>query len=191
LWQHGEPFTLDEVDKLFDSNGYYFDLLKGAHLVITGGEPMLQQAAIVNLFKRLAEFEREPEKIFIEVETQGTIAPQKEMYGLVRQWNISPKLSNTGLPKEKRLNLDVIRQYAGATNSCFKFPVKDLSDLFEVDQIVKETRIRRTRIYLMPICDTRGNYYVTAPKVAEWAIERGYHFGNRLHLILWDNAPGH
>jgi 7-carboxy-7-deazaguanine synthase len=190
FWEKGSPHSVDTIDKIFDTHGYYLEFRKGAHLVITGGDPMLQQQAIIQLWRRLEEFERNPDRIFLEVETQGTIVPTGDMLRIVRQWNISPKLANSGVPREKRLNYGTLAKY-GTANTCFKFPVKTLDDLREVDEIVRACNIKRTRVYLMPICDSRGNFYVTAPRVAQMAMSSGFKFGNRLHLILWDNAPGH
>src|SRR5690606_33351346 len=61
-------------------------------LVLTGGEPLLQQKAVVELFKQLTS------RLFIEVETNGTVPPLPELAARVNQWNVSPKLANSGEP---------------------------------------------------------------------------------------------
>ena len=59
------------------------------HLVITGGEPMLQQRHLVSLLRRL---KAQQKNYFVEVETNGTIKPDENILQLIDQWNVSPKL---------------------------------------------------------------------------------------------------
>ena len=64
------------------------------HLVITGGEPLMQQDDLVELVTFL-----KPE-FYVEVETNGTILPNNELTTLVDQWNVSPKTKNSGNPEK-------------------------------------------------------------------------------------------
>ena len=58
--------------------------LAGAkRLVVTGGEPLLQQESLLSLLQRIGP------SVFVEVETNGTIAPIGGLRSLVRQWNVS------------------------------------------------------------------------------------------------------
>ena len=67
------------------------------HLVITGGEPMMQQEALAPLALSLNE-----RGFHVEVETNGTLAPNAEMANAVSQWNVSPKLTNSGVAPDRR-----------------------------------------------------------------------------------------
>ena len=189
VWKTGNWYDLDEVDKLMDLNGYYTQLRKGAHLIFTGGDPLIQQDAIVNWYKRINEFGRTPERIFIEVETQGYIKPASGLIPIVRQWNVSPKLANSGVEESKRLKYDVLSIYSGCM-ACFKFPVSTMEDLKEVEEIVRRAGMRRTRVYLMPVCNSRNDFLAEGKKVAEWAKRRGFRFSPRLQLVLWDKTTG-
>ena len=60
-------------------------------IVISGGEPLLQQKELISLCKWLRST-----NWWIEIETNGTILPNKELVNLVNQFNCSPKLSNSG-----------------------------------------------------------------------------------------------
>jgi organic radical activating enzyme len=66
-------------------------------LVVSGGEPMLQQRQLSPLL-RLA-FEA---GWCTEIETAGTIAPQPDVVGLVTRFNVSPKLANSGNELDER-----------------------------------------------------------------------------------------
>jgi 7-carboxy-7-deazaguanine synthase len=189
VWKKWRHLTFDEMDALFDSQGYYGNLRKGASLVITGGNPLLQQDAIAGWFNRLRELDREPQRFNIELETQGNILPTRELARWVRQWNVSPKLANSGVPLEKRIVDKAIAWYATAT-SCFKFPIRAFDELAEVEAFVRYHRIRRSRVYLMPICNTREEFMVLAPQVAHWSQKTGFKLGSRLQLVLWDKVVG-
>ena len=71
-----------------------FDLL---HLVITGGEPMLQQKELAPLAVSLRQ-----RGFFCEVETNGTLVPDAEMVEAISQWNVSPKTASSGNPNGRR-----------------------------------------------------------------------------------------
>lgn len=59
-------------------------------LVVTGGEPLLQQEALSNLCGALPGLE-------IEVETNGTVVPRPALVARVARFNMSPKLENSGI----------------------------------------------------------------------------------------------
>ncbi|MEO1312160.1 MAG: 7-carboxy-7-deazaguanine synthase QueE, partial [Pseudomonadota bacterium] len=61
-------------------------------VVLTGGEPMMQQralGAVVEALKRAAP------GVLVEIETNGTIAPAAEFRALIDQFNVSPKLAGS------------------------------------------------------------------------------------------------
>ena len=82
-----KEMTIDEVkDAILD--------LEIKHLVITGGEPLLQQDDLADLLSFL-----KPD-FYVEVETNCTILPNKMLTDLIDQWNVSPKTKNSGNPLE-------------------------------------------------------------------------------------------
>jgi 7-carboxy-7-deazaguanine synthase len=189
VWRQGKYYDIDEMDAIFRERNFYAKMKKGAHFVITGGDPLIQQKAIVSMLMRMKEFGQRIEYMFIEVETEGVLMPSPELIPLVRQWNVSPKLINSGMPEEKRLKPEVLNWHA-FSNSYFKFPVRTRADLEEVDEYIRRFRLRRNRVYLMPICNTRAEHQQVALEVAEFAKFTGLLFSPRLQLILWDRATG-
>src|SRR5262249_21928645 len=89
-----------------------------SNVVLTGGEPLLQQRHLVELAAALKAAGKR-----IEVETSGTILPRAEFAVHVDQWNVSPKLANSGNPCDKREIPDVIRNFAFRDNAFFKFVI--------------------------------------------------------------------
>ena len=47
----------------------------------------------------------------------------------VDQWNVSPKLTNSGNPVERRYKPDVLRAFEGTDRAIFKFVVCEAADL--------------------------------------------------------------
>ena len=153
-----------------------------ANLVITGGEPLLQQEAIEAL---LAAYDGR-----VEVETAGTLAPSEALLRRVAQWNVSPKLGSSGNPRVKRRVDAALAALARAEQACFKFVVADADDLQEADALVTEHRLDPSRVWLTP----EGVEGETVLERSRWlagaCIERGYNLGMRLHVLLWGDARG-
>lgn len=89
-------------------------------VVITGGEPLVQQRKLVPLVETLATCGRR-----VEVETNGTIAPLPQLVELVDQFNVSPKLSRfgTGMESDRRIRPEVLGPFARSGKAIFKFVV--------------------------------------------------------------------
>jgi organic radical activating enzyme len=163
-WKPGKTtyrsWTFEEIkNKISDS--------KLTHLVITGGEPLLQQPLIEAIKKAF------PEK-FIEVETNGTI-PLTIPGNIIDHFNISPKLANSKNTWYK-LNLHSLK-------SIFKFVVQDKNDLDEIEKFVLNHGIERNKVYLMP----EGTKHDTIRRRATWLIpfcrEKKFHYTTRLHIL--------
>jgi 7-carboxy-7-deazaguanine synthase len=153
-------------------------------LVLTGGEPLLQQRSLARFFELL-----DPD-IVVEVETNGTIAPQPETLARVNQWNVSPKLSNAGDPAEFRLRPAVLATLRDAAHSYLKLVVDSDADYAEADALVASLAWPRERVLFMPQASDRETLRARALPVAEAARERGYRFSSRLHLELWGGRRG-
>ena len=79
------------------------------NVVITGGEPLLQQEEVALLATELKGAGRR-----LEVETSGTILPQPGLAALIDQWNVSPKLATRAT---RRRAGRCRRRYAGSPRS--------------------------------------------------------------------------
>jgi 7-carboxy-7-deazaguanine synthase len=153
-------------------------------LVITGGEPLLQQPTIDALLRELDGF-------CIEIETNGTVPPVAGLSCRVDQWNVSPKLSNSGIRESMRLKLDALASFCATQRAWLKFVVSASAQLSEVAHIVAVTGWPAERVILMPQASDVAQLEEQSRWVAEAALERGYRFSTRLHLMLWGNSRGH
>lgn len=155
------------------------------HIVITGGEPMLQQAELAPLVSSLMS-----KGFFSEVETNGTIAPNAEMIEAISQWNVSPKLANSGNHPEKREVAQAIEAFRNTERAYFKFVIAEPTDIDEVTGMVERYDIPSERVILMPEGTTVSHIQKSATWLAELCAERGYRFSTRLHILLWGDKRG-
>jgi organic radical activating enzyme len=156
-------------------------------LVLTGGEPLLQQNEFIEVIRRVRE--RKPHT-FVEVETNGTVMPQDHFLAAVDQFNVSPKLANSGMPEALRNKPDALEVFRDSGKAWFKFVVADLQDISEIESWIGSLGIGRERMLLMPEGRTSAELDGTAALLAELCIRHGYRFSDRLHVRLWGDERG-
>lgn len=152
-------------------------------LVVTGGEPLLQQDGIAHLLASL-----QGEGMVTEIETNGTITPSAKLREMVRQWNVSPKLPSSGITRERREAPECLSMFRKMPGANFKFAVLDEEDLGEADALVQRYRMDIDRVILMPVADNVADLNARGRWLAEECKARGYTFSTRLHILLWGNA---
>ncbi|MFA7308996.1 MAG: methyltransferase domain-containing protein [Patescibacteria group bacterium] len=145
-------------------------------LVITGGEPMVQQKRLVNLINQ-----PELSGWHIEIETNGTIKVPEDFPDV--QFNCSPKLSNSGLEKSKRINEKALQSLINRDTN-FKFVVEEEKD---IDEIVKDylpilKGISRDKIYIMPQGDTAEKLDVIKGVIEDRTRLEGFNLSDRLQV---------
>lgn len=188
VWLQGTKNTIDYwVQVLHENYGDAFS--KHAHLVITGGEPLLHQKEVVELLKGLRGHHPD---LWIEVETNGTIAPTKDLLELVEQFNISPKLSNSGMPHERRVKIEAINTFTSVQfGSFFKFVLSSKEDFEEAyETFIQPFHIDPHKVWLMPANDNITDMPASWQLVAELCKEHGYFFSPRLQVAIWDKTTG-
>lgn len=157
--------------------------LKCKALVISGGEPMLQQKALIDLFNKLKDY-------WIEIETNGTVIPMSEFFNLINQINCSPKLSNAGKdnPEEKRIKEEALKALADNPKTTFKFVVASDEDIPEILALIN--RFQMKNIYLMPLGKTKEEQELRQAQVETLCKQYGFNFSPRLHVLMWGNKRG-
>lgn len=155
------------------------------HLVVTGGEPMLQQDDLVPLLRRLKE-----ERFTTEIETNGTILPNQKILGPIDQWNVSPKISNSGNSVSLREKPECYQFFRSLPNSNFKFVVENKDDLGEILELVRKYDIPRDKVILMPESTSPESLREKSSWLAEICRNEGFRFSTRLHILLYGNRRG-
>lgn len=148
-------------------------------VVITGGEPMLQQPAMTALVAQL------PAKIRVQVETNGTQAPALALVDRVDLWVVSPKLANSGMKASTRIVPAALRAFADTERAVFKFVVTDPAvDVAEIADIAGEHRL--APVWLMPEGATPEAVVAGTATVARAAADYGWNVSTRLHILTGD-----
>ncbi|MGD0618828.1 MAG: 7-carboxy-7-deazaguanine synthase QueE [Bryobacteraceae bacterium] len=162
-----------------------------AHVVVTGGEPMIQPA-LVELTNALHD-----SGLHITIETAGTAwAPVA-----CDLMSISPKLANStpvdrdegrwaAMHERVRHQPEVLRRLMAEYPYQLKFVIAAPEDMEEVERLIIEVDADRSRVVLMP----EGIDVETLAERGRWLVEickeRGYRFSPRLHVMLWGNRRG-
>ena len=173
-----DSFTVDEILSRVEEYSYQ-------HLVLTGGEPLLHQTKLVPLLSRLKS-----KGFFVEVETNGTIAPAPETVELVDCFNVSPKTSNSDVPAGIRHRPDALKALIGTTKAWFKFVVCAPADLIEIGKMISELGIPHDRVILMPEGTDSTELAARGKWVTEACIANGYRFSPRLQILLFGDRRG-
>ena len=154
------------------------------HLVITGGEPLLQQDDLADLLSFL-----KPD-FYVEIETNCTILPNKMLTDLVDQWNVSPKTENSGNPLELYEDSECYYFFANQENCFFKYVVENETDIPEIKKFVAKYNIPETRVQLMTQASTKEEVRSREKSISELAKQHNFVFSPRLHVALWCSQRG-
>ncbi len=154
------------------------------HLVITGGEPLLQQDDLADLLSFL-----KPD-FYVEIETNCTILPNKMLTDLVDQWNVSPKTENSGNPLELYENNECYYFFANQENCFFKYVVEDESDIPEIKKFVTKYNIPENHVQLMTQASTKEEISAREKSISELAKANNFLFSPRLHVAMWGAQRG-
>ena len=156
-------------------------------VVFTGGEPLLHwnNDIFQNLLKH---FITENHKVTIETNTTPNIKISED-YQKEIIFSCSVKLSNSGEPREKRLNFKNLDEISKA-NMYFKFVVNPKTwdnDFLEITEIIKD---RDCDVYLMPLGGNQEELSQNTKFVVEKCIENGFCYSDRIHIRAFNTKEG-
>ncbi len=158
------------------------------HVVVTGGEPLLQRE-IGALTRALAAA-----GLHVTVETAGTLAPDFVCSLL----SVSPKTANSDpdgrfRERHRRLRADlgpVRALLARHREYQLKLVVRGEADAAEVLSLVERLGAERGRVLLMPEGRTPEEVAGRARGVAALCLRHGFRYSPRLHLDLFGGGRG-
>lgn len=156
-------------------------------LVVTGGEPLLQGAALARL---LALVKAERPAMHIEVETNGTVAATPALDALIDQFNVSPKLAHSGNPAALALIPERLAAYAADPRAFFKFVIAQPGDVDEVLALAETHALAPTRIFLMAEGRDSATLRQRGAWLADICMAYGFAFTDRLHIHLSGDTRG-
>lgn len=160
------------------------------HVVITGGEPFLQQSELTILCERLSA-----KGHHITIETNATIfAPVPA--DLI---SMSPKLANSTplnhkqwqkIHDKERLKPDIIRLFLEKYVCQAKFVINEIQDIQEVQALAEQIPLPIETIILMPQGVEINEINERQLWLAEVCKQTGYRYSPRLHLNIWGDKRG-
>ncbi|WP_329449021.1 7-carboxy-7-deazaguanine synthase QueE (plasmid) [Streptomyces sp. NBC_01426] len=152
-------------------------------IVITGGEPLLQQARLVPLVQGLLAAGKR-----VEFETNGTIAPVPELVVDGVRFNVSPKIASFGMDEAKSVVPTVLEAFAASGRATFKFVASSVADLDRIAELADSHRL--TPVWVMPEGTTADEITATTRVLADAVAARHWYFTTRLHVLAFTDARG-
>ncbi len=165
------------------------------HVVITGGEPMLQ-SDLPALVDRLTALGR-----LVTLETAGTVWLDIPLHLA----SVSPKLANsTPISREggrfaathdrQRLAPEILKRFCHSNRIAdvqWKFVVTQPADVNEIQQVLNRIgNVRSEDVILMPEGISAADLASRSGWIAEICKQYGWRFGPRLHVLLYGNTRG-
>lgn len=188
-WSKGKAMSFKEIIEALGGPLFIGRMKMGAHLIFTGGEPLLQQKNIIKFIAYLEETAGKP--LTYEIETNGSVIPSHEMLWLIKYWNVSPKLKNSGVPEALRINTAALEFLKLKIETIFKFVISRESDYDEViEDWIVGNNIPRHKIWLMPAADNREELVRVSEFVAVICMDNNMKFSSRLHINIWNQKTG-
>lgn len=152
-------------------------------LVITGGEPLLQGAALARMVGLL-------EGMTVEIETNGTVAPHPALGPLVAQYTVSPKLVHSGNSPDIALIPERLSAWAKEPKAYLKFVISAPDQVDEVLEIIGCHGFTPNRVYLMPEGVDSATLRERERWLAPLALQHGLRLSDRMHIHLYGDTRG-
>lgn len=163
------------------------------HAVVTGGEPMIFEG-VGGLTRGLAE-----RGMHVTIETAGTVF--REVHADLM--SVSPKLRNSTASVEeagewsarheaRRIDMDALQRLLDAHAARqLKFVVAEEGDIAEIEALLARLRgWSGEDVILMPEGVSVGALDARSGWVSRACVERGWRYGDRLHIRLFGNTRG-
>ena len=157
------------------------------NLVLTGGEPLLQQKEWVALMTQLRALDT---NYWFEVETNGTLLPSQNFDALINQYNVSPKLANSNNSVKLREKPAAYTFFTQSPKAWFKFVIAEKPDLEEILGLIEKYHIPADKVYLMPEGTTPERLNAKQQWLVEQCKKHGFHYTDRLHIHIYGSKRG-
>nr|WP_298830626.1 7-carboxy-7-deazaguanine synthase QueE [uncultured Campylobacter sp.] len=157
-------------------------------VVITGGEPLLHHKEALFYEFACELLARGYEAHF---ETNGTILVDFEKFPTYKScvFAISPKLSNSAEPRERRLSFAALRSLKqNAKDSFYKFVISPEFDA--QPEIAEILAACGGEVYCMPRGADRRELESGAQFCVDFCLKNGYNYSDRLHIRIWGEKDG-
>ena len=166
------------------------------NLIWTGGEPTIpkNQRSITNFLQWFHDNYGHPRsefQVYNEIETNGTIYIEDDLFSKLSQINCSVKLANSGMSERMRIKPEALERIMSHRNYWFKFVISSEECLEEIERdFIAPFNIPAKRVLMMPGLDKQENYHERTKFCMEMGKKYGYTALTRLHVSAWDQTTG-
>jgi len=209
IWKQGNKFVNEDLVDCFKDQNLLNRILTGQiHLVWTGGEPTMacHVSGILSFIQYINELY--PQNfLYNEIETNGTLVVPDYFYfdklvkdgcgykfereAVIDQINCSPKLANSGIDRDIRINPEAIEQIKRHENGWFKFVISTEEDISEIqNEWIIPFELDPSKIIIMPGVDNRDDLAERTRFLFEMTKKYGYRGVTRCHILAWDRTCG-
>ena len=174
LYSYGPQSTFESMS--IQAVADIIEQLGNHRITITGGEPLLQEQAVIELIDELTK--RNPQYDF-NIETNGTIVPsfQRDNVWFTYDYKMPSSLA------EDSMNLDIFK--IATAEDIIKFVVGSVQDLDRMDEVLK-TYPTNGQIFVSPVWgNIEGAMIVDYMKAHNW---QNVKLQLQIHKFIWD--PG-
>lgn len=152
-------------------------------IVVSGGEPLSQQARVLPVVRALADHD-----VSVEFETNGTVTPRDALVATGARFNVSPKLAHSGVAEDRRIVPEALHRFNQLPGTAFKFVCANRTDLAEVDALVERFGLRN--VWVMPQGQSPEEIDRGLHSLVDEVITRKWNLSGRLHVNVWGSTRG-
>lgn len=196
--------TFEDINKIYKENPQI------RHTMITGGSPTLHAEFlrqltlhIENNFEQIITIETEGSKFVADLSPSCVMSLSPKLKssipipGSIRKVNEETTKEVTEQDKiqheEYRCNYEAMNQllntYGGWLKPVINFDTFE-QDVNEVNELQKILEVSNRDVYLMPAGMTDEQLNQCRKKLAEYCINHGYNYTDRLHVVIYGNLRG-
>jgi 7-carboxy-7-deazaguanine synthase len=153
-------------------------------VIVTGGEPLLQQRPGYGLGPLVAELVARGSAV--HVETNGTIAPSPELVELVGLFVVSPKLPHAGMPADRTIHGAVLAGFAALAHTgraCLKVVCCTPADVAATAALAEQVGWPPSAVWIMPEGVDPATLAARHQALIGPALEHGMNTTTRLHIL--------
>ena len=181
IWTGGEPTLPMHQEAIYNFTQYWYNQYPVSDTAMGTNKNHLKMFSKFNLYSDLTPY--------YEIETNGTVVIEQPLFNTLDQINCSPKLSNSGMTSDQRINPDVIKRIMEHSNYQFKFVISTEEDVLEIFRdFIEPFNIPRKNVVCMPGLDDATNFEERTRFVMEMAKKYKFRGLTRLHIAAWNKT---
>jgi organic radical activating enzyme len=190
IWTGGEPTIKGHQKAIANFHKYLLNYDNGSPVITS--KDINNPSTVKYYWNGLGE-DKKIELIslntFDEIETNGTIVIEDELFYRLNQINCSPKLSNSGMTEKQRIVPAAIKRIMDHSNYQFKFVISNEEDIEEMFRdFINPFNIPLQRVCCMPGMDEQDQFHERTQWVLEMAKKYKFVGLTRLHISAWDKT---